>query len=77
VGLYLEFDKKGRILIPKEIREKLGSKRLKLIVREDGVIELHPVYDPLKLKSSVKLPFTVEELEESGEEYVAKRNHDK
>jgi len=42
-------------------------------MREDGVIELHPVYDPLKLKGSVKLPFSVEELEEAGEEYVLKR----
>jgi len=73
VGIYLEFDKKGRILMPKKFRDKLGSKRVKLIMREDGVIELHPVHDALKLKGSVKLPFTVEELEEAGERFVAKR----
>jgi len=73
VGIYLKFDKKGRILVPKKYREKLGSQMVKLVMREDGVIELHPVYDPLKLKGSVKLPFTVEELEESGERHVIDR----
>ncbi|RLE75085.1 MAG: hypothetical protein DRJ44_06405 [Thermoprotei archaeon] len=76
VEVYLEFDEKGRLLIPKKFRDKLGTKRVKLVMREDGVIELHPVYDPLKLKGSVKLPFPVEELEEDGEEYVLKRGQD-
>ena len=69
----MEFDKKGRILVPKRFRERLGSRRVRMIMREDGVIELHPVYDPLKLKGSVKLPFTVEELEEAGERFAAER----
>ena len=30
-------------------------------------------YDPLKLKGSIKIPFTVEEIEESGEKYVTKK----
>ncbi|MCD6458143.1 MAG: hypothetical protein J7K82_04760 [Thermoproteales archaeon] len=76
MGVYLEFDKKGRLLVPKKFRDRLGSKRVKLVMREDRVIELHPVYDPLKLKGSVKLPFSVEELEEAGEEYVLKRGGD-
>ncbi|MCD6357349.1 MAG: hypothetical protein J7L75_02100 [Thermoproteales archaeon] len=71
--IYLEFDEKGRLLIPKRYREILRSKRVKVRVREDGVLELHPAYDPLKLKGSVKLPFTIEELEEAGEEHVLKR----
>lgn len=73
MGIYLEFDKKGRILVPKKFRDKLGSKRVKLTMRKDGVIELHPVHDPLRLRGSVKLPFTVEELEEAGERFVAER----
>jgi len=73
MGIYLELDEKGRLLIPKKFREKLRTKRVKLVVRKDGVIELHPLRDPLKLKGSVKLPYTVEELEEAGEEHVLKR----
>ncbi|RLE96189.1 MAG: hypothetical protein DRJ57_05885 [Thermoprotei archaeon] len=71
--IYLEFDDKGRLLIPKRYRELLKSKRVKLRVREDGVLEPHPVYDPLKLKGALKLPYTVGELEEAGEEHVVKR----
>jgi len=73
VAVYSEFDEEGRILVPKRFRERLGSKRVKMVMREDGVVELHPVHDPLKLKGSVKLPFTVEELEEAGERFAVER----
>jgi len=72
MGVYLEIDEKGRILVPKRFRDKLGSRRIKMIMREDGVIEIHPMYDPLKLKGSVKLPFTVEDLEEAGDRFAAR-----
>jgi len=69
----LVMDKRGRILIPKKVREKLKARSFRLVVRDDGVLELHPLYDPLSLKGSVKLDLTVEEIEEGGEGYVLKR----
>jgi len=69
MGVYLEIDEKRRMLVPKRFRDKLGSRRIKMIMREDGVIEIHPIHDPLKLKGSVKLPFTVEE---AGERFAGK-----
>jgi len=56
--------------VPRRFRDRLRSKSVKMIMREDGVIELHPVQDPLKLKGSVKLPFTVEELKEAGDRFA-------
>ena len=69
----LVMDRKGRILIPKKIREKLGTRVFRLVLREDGVVELHPLYDPLSLKGSVKLGLSVEEVEEAGEKFVVER----
>ena len=74
MGFKLVMDRKGRILIPKKVREKLGTRVFRLVLRGDGVIELHPLYDPLGLKGSVRIGVSVEELEEAGEEFVTKRN---
>jgi len=73
VQVKLVMDRKGRILIPKKIREKLGTRVFRLVLREDGVVELHPLYDPLSLKGSVKLGLSVEEVEEAGEKFAVKR----
>ncbi|OYT57007.1 MAG: hypothetical protein B6U76_02220 [Desulfurococcales archaeon ex4484_217_2] len=73
VQVKLVMDRKGRILIPKKIREKLGTRVFRLVLREDGVVELHPLYDPLSLKGSVKLGLSVEELEEAGEKFAVER----
>ncbi len=74
MSLKLIMDKKGRILIPKSIRERLKTRFFRVVLRRDGVIELHPLYDPLKLKGSVKLGISVEEIEEAGEKLITKRN---
>ena len=67
-------DKRGWILLPKKIREKLGTRRYCRVLRQDRVIGLHPLYDPLKLKGSMRIGISVEELEEAGEKYITKRN---
>ncbi len=69
----LVMDRKGRILLPKKIREKLRTRVFRLVLRRDGVIELHPLYDPLRLKGTVKLEISVEEIEEAGESFVVRR----
>ncbi|MCD6324606.1 MAG: hypothetical protein J7L55_05830 [Desulfurococcales archaeon] len=41
--LKLIMGRKGRILLPKKIREKLRTKAFRIVLRSDGVIELHPL----------------------------------
>lgn len=45
-------DKAGRLVIPKEIREKAGIKPgMPLEIRvDDGVIEIEPAYTPVRLE---------------------------
>ncbi len=41
-------DSKGRILIPKEIREELGIKNLVKLRVEEGRLVITPIVDPLE-----------------------------
>ncbi|RLE84241.1 MAG: hypothetical protein DRJ67_10850 [Thermoprotei archaeon] len=60
---------------------ELGEERSSASERHEsgfGLRRVKPVESrgpepPLKLKGSVKIPFSVEELEEAGEEYVIRR----
>ena len=63
---------KGRLTLPAEVRTKIKAARF-LVVLEGNSIRLIPLSDPLKLKGSVKIPWSIEELEEAGEEFVSKR----
>jgi len=38
----IQMDNYGRIVIPKEVRERVGSSVFKLVVEDDGVIKLIP-----------------------------------
>ena len=69
----VELDRKGRLLLPAEIRREAGSRRF--IVRvEDGKIELHPVPDPKSVRGKYRglLRVSMEELEEAQERFVEK-----
>ncbi|KPV62025.1 MAG: hypothetical protein AOA66_1531 [Candidatus Bathyarchaeota archaeon BA2] len=63
---------KGRLTLPAEVGTKIKAARF-LVVLEGNSIRLIPLSDPLKLKGSVKIPWSIEELEEAGEEFVSKR----
>ncbi|MCD6483670.1 MAG: AbrB/MazE/SpoVT family DNA-binding domain-containing protein [Candidatus Odinarchaeota archaeon] len=69
----VSLDSRGRITIPKEIRSKLKSKKF-LIVLDGKNIVLIPVPELNDLKGSLKIPWTIEELEEAGEKFVTKRS---
>jgi AbrB family looped-hinge helix DNA binding protein len=49
VELLLKVDEKGRVLIPRALREKLGIGRLVRARVEEGRIVIEPVRDPLEL----------------------------
>ncbi len=63
---------RGRLTLPAEVRAKLKATRF-LIVFEGNSVRLIPLIDPLKLKGSLEIPWSIEELEEAGEEFVSKR----
>jgi len=64
---------RGRLTLPAEIRSKIKATRFLVVLEEDS-IRLIPLPDPLKLRGSVKIPWSVDELEEAGEEFALKRD---
>jgi AbrB family looped-hinge helix DNA binding protein len=69
----VEADKKGRILIPAEIRRRYGSNRFKVTMKDDHM-ELEPLVAVGKLRGKYRTLIKSEwsELEEKGEEFVAR-----
>jgi hypothetical protein len=68
----VELSSRGRLTLLAEVRAKIKARRF-LIVFEGDSIRLIPLPDPLELKGSLKIPWSVEELEEAGEEFLPKR----
>jgi bifunctional DNA-binding transcriptional regulator/antitoxin component of YhaV-PrlF toxin-antitoxin module len=70
----VELDEKGRLLIPAEIRRKIRGRRFKVSAR-GGVVELEPLEKVEELRGKFRhvIKHDWEELEEMGEEFVAKR----
>lgn len=49
VGVIKEIDNLGRIVIPKEMRERLSlEKRVELVLTKDGVLLRNPEYELIK-----------------------------
>ncbi|MBS7249911.1 MAG: AbrB/MazE/SpoVT family DNA-binding domain-containing protein [Candidatus Freyarchaeota archaeon] len=63
---------RGRLTLPAEVRSKIKATKF-LVLLEDDSIRLIPLPEPLKLKGSIKIPWTLDELEEAGEEFALKR----
>ena len=52
VGIIKEVDKLGRIVIPKELRERYGlTEQVELIASEYGIILKSPEYELVKLNN--------------------------
>ena len=69
----VSMDGRGRVTLPPEIRSKIDSK--KFVAYLDGwTIILIPLPDPLKVKGSVAIPWSVDEMEEAGERLAPKRS---
>ncbi len=70
-------DDRGRVLIPKSVREKVKARLFKIELGNDGSIILKPVFNDVlsiagKFKGLIKYE-SYEELEEKQEEYIRKR----
>lgn len=69
----ITLDERGRLTLPQEIRGRVDAKRFIAYI-ENGEIKLTPLPEPSELKGSLKIPWSVEELEEEGEKNVLKRS---
>jgi bifunctional DNA-binding transcriptional regulator/antitoxin component of YhaV-PrlF toxin-antitoxin module len=67
VEMLLRVDGKGRILIPRALREKLGIGRLVRARVEEGRIVIEPVGDPLELLEKAVVKGTEDVEREIGE----------
>jgi len=74
MGVVVEADEKGRILIPAEIRRRAGTRRFAVTVVGEH-IELHAVLSARSVKGKYKdiIKGEWEELEEKAEELVTKQ----
>ena len=65
-------DDRGRVTLPADMRSRIGAKRFIVFIEGESV-RLVPLPDYSKVKGSVKIPWSIEELEEGGEDFVLKR----
>ena len=65
----VEYDKQGRMVIPKEIREKLKTNRF-LVEFFEGEIRLVPIPPVDSLRGKYRLEKSIEEIEEDQEKYL-------
>jgi len=69
----VSMDDKGRVTLPAEMRSKIDAKKF-VVYLEGNNIRLIPLPDPSRVKGSVKISWSIEELEEAGESFVLKRD---
>jgi len=67
VELLLKVDSKGRVLIPRALREQLGIRKLVKARVEGGRVVLEPVGDPVELLERVVVEGTEDVEGEIGE----------
>ncbi len=72
MSVVVEADEKGRILLPKEMRRRFGTRRYKVTAKPDH-LELQPLESVEKLKGKYRNTIKSEwrELEEKAEDFVA------
>lgn len=51
IGIIKEFDKLGRIVIPKEIRNRYGlNKYVEIVITKEGILLKSPEYELARIK---------------------------
>jgi len=71
----IEYDKKGRMVIPKEIRDKINTNRF-LVELFEGEIRLVPIPPVASLRGKYRLEKSIEEIEEDQEKYLKEFAHE-
>ena len=55
IGIIKEFDKLGRLVIPKDLRERFGLFReVEIVATEDGVLIKNPEFKLVKIEKTKK-----------------------
>lgn len=71
----IEYDKKGRMVIPKEIRDKIKTNRFLVELFEEE-IRLVPIPPVDSLRGKYRLKKSIEEIEEDQEKYLKELAHE-
>lgn len=74
--LQVQVDRKGRVLLPSEVRRKVGVKRFQLRV-EDGSIIMEGLPDPESVRGKYKGLLkgkSLSQIEEDQEEFVSRHS---
>ncbi|MFQ6123141.1 MAG: AbrB/MazE/SpoVT family DNA-binding domain-containing protein [Candidatus Heimdallarchaeota archaeon] len=71
----VEYNNKGRIVIPKEIRDKIKTNRF-LVELFEGEIRLVPIPPVDSLRGKYRLEKSIEEIEEDQEKYLKALAHE-
>ncbi|MFQ6126714.1 MAG: AbrB/MazE/SpoVT family DNA-binding domain-containing protein [Candidatus Heimdallarchaeota archaeon] len=71
----IEYDKKGRMVIPKEIRDKIKTNRF-LVELFEGEIRLVPIPPVDSLRGKYRLEKSIEEIEEDQEKFLKELAHE-
>ena len=73
VGEILRVDERGRLTLPRKIREKIGIERLLVLEVAEDHLKLKPLKDSLaELKGSLTSSLSFEELRKISEEQLVK-----
>lgn len=65
-------DSRGRLTLPAEVRSRVEALRF-LVILEGNSIRLIPLPNPLNVRGSIKIPWSIDELEEAGERFILNR----
>ncbi len=71
MGTTVELDSRGRLLLPAEIRKRLGSRRF-LLKESDGALKLEPLPRAEEVRGKYKglIKKSMEDLEEDQERFL-------
>jgi len=67
-----KMDSRGRLTLPAEVRSRVEALRF-LVILEGNSIRLIPLPNPLNVRGSIKIPWSIDELEEAGERFILNR----
>lgn len=73
MGTIVSLDSRGRLLLPADIRAKLGTRRF-ILTRTDGRLELEPIPEPGSVRGKYRelIRKDLASLEEDQESYLRK-----
>jgi DNA-binding transcriptional regulator/RsmH inhibitor MraZ len=71
MGIEVSLDSRGRLLLPSDVREELGTSRF-ILSKRDGMLELEPIPEPENVRGKYRglLDKDIQEIEEDQETFI-------